>query len=97
MSFIQLISYRTHEPEKVGRLLDEWITNSAGQRTATRTRVGKDRNDPTRYVEILEFPSYEEAMRNSQLDVTTATDARFRPLIADLTFTDLDLVRDEQL
>lgn len=97
MGFIQLISYRTHEPGKVGRLLDEWITNSAGQRTAIRTRVGQDRNDPTRYVEILEFPSYEEAMRNSQLEVTTATDAEFRPLVADLIFTDLDIVRDEQL
>lgn len=97
MSFIQLISYRTSEPEKVGRLLDEWIANSAGQRTATRTRIGRDRNEPDRYVEILEFPSYEEAMRNSDLDVTNQTDSDFRPIVEDLTFTDVDIIRDQQL
>lgn len=97
MRFVQLISYRTHQPEEVSRLLDEWITNSAGQRTATRTRLGQDRNDPTRFVEILEFRSYEEAMRNSQLDVTTSIDSAFRPLVEDLTFTDLDIIREEDL
>ena len=55
-----------------GRLLDEWITNSAGQRTATRTRVGKDRNDPTHYFNIVFFDSYESAMENSNLPETEA-------------------------
>lgn len=97
MTFIQLISYRTSEPEKVSQLLDDWIATSEGQRTATRTRLGRDRNEPDRYVEILEFPSYEEAMRNSDLAVTTDVDTKFRPLVEDLRFTDLDVVRDEQL
>ncbi|MFI8171256.1 ester cyclase [Streptomyces sp. NPDC086081] len=49
-------------------------------------------------VEIVEFPSYEDAMRNSGLP---ETDRIFREMVAlcegTPTFTDLDVVRDEQL
>lgn len=97
MSFVQLLSYRTHRPEEVDRLLDDWIANSTGLRTAKRTRVGRDHDDPTRYVEILEFSSYEDAMHNSHLQATMDVDTRFRDLVDDLSFTDLDIVRSEEL
>ncbi len=97
MSFVQLISYRTSDPEQVDRLLDDWITDSAGVRTAKRTRVGRDRQDPNRYVEILEFDSYEDAVHNSRLRATTDVDERFRHVVEDLSFTDLDIVRGEDL
>lgn len=98
MTFIQLIEYRTTRPEEVSDLLDRWIAASDGKRTATRTRVGRDRNDPTRYVEVLEFPSYEQAQANSTLSETNAVHEEFVGLCEQPpTFVDLDVLRDEQL
>ncbi len=34
---------------------------------------------------------------DSKLDVTANIDSAFRPLVEDLTFTDLDIVREEDL
>lgn len=96
MGFIQIIDYRTECPEAVDRLLTEWINGSAGLRTATRTRVCRDLDDPTHYMEILEFDSYDDAMVNSELAVTNATHEAFVPLCTDgPRFINLDVIRDE--
>lgn len=78
--------------------MDLWIEQSQGKRTATHSILGKDRADSSHLVEIVEFPSYDVAMRNSQLP---ETDRIFREMVALCdempTFTDLDVVRDEAL
>ena len=49
-------------------------------------------------MEILEFPSHEEAMRNSVLPETNGIHERFVLLCAEPPrFVDLDVVREEQL
>lgn len=98
MTFVQLIEYRTTKPEAVDELLSRWIADSGGRRTATRTRVGRDRHDPHHFVEILEFPSHEAAMLNSQLPVTKGIHEQFVELCTELPrFVDLDIFREEQL
>jgi steroid delta-isomerase-like uncharacterized protein len=98
MTFVQLIDCRTDRFDEMNRLMDTWVEQTKGKRTATHAVVGKDRSDASHYIEIVEFPSYEEAMRNSGLP---ETDRIFRDMIALCeempTFTDLDVVRDEQL
>ncbi|MFK4101403.1 ester cyclase [Streptomyces sp. NPDC019531] len=98
MTFVQLIDCRTSRFDEMDRLMDTWVEQTKGKRTATHAVVGKDRSDSSHYVEIVEFPSYEEAMRNSNLP---ETDKIFRDLVALCdempTFTDLDVVRDEKL
>ncbi|MFD9396883.1 ester cyclase [Streptomyces sp. NPDC060000] len=98
MTFVQLIDCRTSRFDEMDRLMDTWVEQTRGKRTATHAVVGKDRSDASHFIEIVEFPSYEEAMRNSNLP---ETDKVFRELVAlcdELpTFTDLDVVRDEQL
>ncbi|EFE67614.1 MULTISPECIES: ester cyclase [Streptomyces] len=98
MTFVQLIDCRTNRFEEMDRLMDQWVEQTRGRRTATHTVVGKDRSDAEHVVEIVEFPSYEEAVRNSQLP---ETDRIFREMVAlcdgTPTFTDLDVVRDAQL
>ncbi|WP_437107593.1 ester cyclase [Streptomyces sp. enrichment culture] len=98
MTFVQLIDCRANRFEEMGRLMDRWVEQTGGKRTATHAVVGKDRSDTAHVVEIVEFPSYEEAMRNSQLP---ETDRIFRETVALCdgmpTFTDLDVVRDAQL
>ncbi|MGW0335988.1 ester cyclase [Streptomyces sp. NPDC003011] len=98
MTFVQLIDCRTSRFDEMNRLMDTWVEQTRGKRTATHAVVGKDRSDASHFVEIVEFPSYEEAMRNSGLP---ETDRIFRDMVAlcdaEPTFTDLDVVRDEQL
>ncbi|MFJ1806691.1 MULTISPECIES: ester cyclase [unclassified Streptomyces] len=98
MTFVQLIDCRTSRFDEMDRLMDTWVEQTRGKRTATHAVVGKDRSDASHFIEIVEFPSYEEAMRNSNLP---ETDKVFRELVALCdempTFTDLDVVRDEQL
>ncbi|MFE0451338.1 ester cyclase [Streptomyces sp. NPDC058914] len=98
MTFVQLIDCRTSRFDEMNRLLDSWVAQTKGKRTATHALVAKDRSDASHLIEIVEFPSYEEAMRNSNLP---ETDRIFREMVALCDempiFTDLDVVRDEQL
>jgi steroid delta-isomerase-like uncharacterized protein len=98
MTFVQLIDCRTSRFDEMNELMDTWVEKTKGRRTATHSVIGKDRSDANHFVEIVEFPSYEEAMRNSQLP---ETERIFQEMVALCeampTFTDLDVVRDDQL
>ncbi|WP_137993897.1 ester cyclase [Streptomyces vilmorinianum] len=98
MTFVQIIDCKTSRVDDLNRLMDKWVEQTKGKRTATHSIVGKDRSDASHVVEIVEFPSYDVAMRNSQLP---ETDRIFREMVALCdempTFTDLDVVRDEQM
>lgn len=98
MTFVQLIDCRTSRFDEMNRLMDRWVEQTKGKRTATHDILGKDRSDPSHFVEIVEFPSYEEAMRNSNLPETNRIFQEMVALCEETpTFTDLDVVRDEQL
>ena len=98
MTFLQVIDCKTSRADELNRLMDSWVEATQGKRTATHSIVGRDRADSTHVVEIVEFPSYEEAMKNSHLP---ETDRIFREMVAlcdgEPSFTDLDVMRDEQL
>ncbi|MEU0970198.1 ester cyclase [Streptomyces sp. NPDC005917] len=98
MTFVQLIECRTSRPDEMDRLMDRWFAQTQGKRTATHAVVGRDRSDASHVVEIVEFPSYEEAMRNSNLPETDKVLHEMLALCDGMpTFTDLDVVRDERL
>ncbi|MFE0687422.1 ester cyclase [Streptomyces sp. JH002] len=98
MTFVQVIDLKTTRVGEMNRLMDRWTEATRGKRTATHSIVGKDRSDSTHVVEIVEFPSYEEAMRNSKLPETDRIFKEMMELCDDVPrFTDLDVVRDEQL
>lgn len=98
MAFVQIIDCRTEKLDELNQLMDTWVAQTQGTRTASHAMVGTDHADPTHVVEIVEFPSYEAAMRNSGLP---ETDRIFREMVAlcdaPPTFTDLDVVRDMSL
>lgn len=98
MTFVQVIDCKTSRTDELNRLMDAWVDATQGKRTATHSIVGQDRADATHVVEIVEFPSYEEAQKNSHLP---ETDRIFREMVAlcdgEPSFTDLDVMRDEQL
>ncbi|MBO8187963.1 ester cyclase [Streptomyces spirodelae] len=98
MTFVQFIDCKTGNVDQLDRLMDDWVEATQGKRTATHSMVGQDRSDSTHVIEIVEFPSYEEAMKNSELPETNRI---FQELVAACdempTFTDLDVIRDDQL
>ncbi|WP_432174863.1 ester cyclase [Streptomyces sp. Tue6028] len=98
MTFVQLIDCKTSRFDEMNRLMDTWVEQTRGKRTATHSVIGQDRSDASHFIEIVEFPSYEEAVRNSNLP---ETDRIFQEMVAlcdeTPTFTDLDVIRDEQL
>ena len=96
MAFIQIIEFTTTQPEKVQELVDQWSTATEGKRTVDRTTLTADRDRPNTYVQIVEFPSYEDAMANSGLPET----AEFADKLAGLCegppmFRNLDVRRVE--
>lgn len=72
MSFVQIIEYTTTREDEVEALLKETLAATEGKRTSTRAMRCTDRDKPNTYINIVEFPSYEAAMENSQMPEVTA-------------------------
>ena len=95
MKFLQTIQYRTTRFDDVAKLLDEFTSATEGRRTTERAVVGRDRERPDTYVTVVEFASYEDAMRNNDLPETARFAEQMAKLCDDVTFTNLDVVREE--
>jgi hypothetical protein len=78
MAFIQLIDIATTRPDEVEALVADYRERTAGRRTAQRGTCAKDRGRPNTYLQIVEFPSYEDAMANSDLPETADFVRRLR-------------------
>jgi hypothetical protein len=98
MPFIQIIEYKTSRIEELNAALDGWLEATRGKRAATRGVQTKDRDADNTYAQIVEFPSYEEAMANSDLLETSEFAARLASLCdGPPTFRNLDVLREEQM
>ena len=98
MSFIQIIEYRTSRIDELAELMDEWLAETEGKRSATRSTQAQDRENPGTYVQIVEFPSYEAAMENSDRPETGEFAAKMSALCDGTpTFRNLDVTRSEQM
>jgi hypothetical protein len=96
MQFVQTIEFRTHRLDELNALLDAWTQQAGDQATMPmRAWQCKDRDADDVYMHIVEFSSYEDAMRNS---ADPRTDAMFKKLVelcdAPPTFRNLDLVSE---
>jgi hypothetical protein len=80
MKFIQAFEFTTTRIDDVEAVIDKWVVQSDGRRTVERSVLAADRDRPQAYVQIVEFPSYEEAMENSALPET----AEFAQRLAEL-------------
>ena len=96
MAFVQLIEFTTSDYDKVKALDDEWERATEGVRTARRSLVTRDRNNPDRHVVIVFFDSYESAMENSALPATGKFASEVGTLVDGMAFTDLDVLEDRE-
>ncbi|HMC51713.1 MAG TPA: hypothetical protein VKI64_03055 [Acidimicrobiales bacterium] len=98
MRFVQLIEFRTTRVDEFNALLDQWLEQTEGTRTAERAIEGRDRDQADTYVQIVEFPSYEQAMENSKRPETAELAERLAKLCdGPATFRNLDVVREERM
>src|SRR5262245_22479964 len=92
MSFVQIIDFTTRQYDDVRSVMDEWTAATEGKRRAARWMIGKDRDRANHFVEVVEFPSYDEAMRNNELSETVEFAQRIRELCDDVAFYNIDNV-----
>ncbi|MEU8567067.1 hypothetical protein AB0C51_01690 [Streptomyces pathocidini] len=95
MTFVQVIEYETTREDEMERLFEQWLQTTEGKRTVTRDVHTKDRDNPTHYVDIVEFPSYEGAMLNSDLPETQRLAEEFRSLCTgEPRFMNLEVIEE---
>jgi hypothetical protein len=98
MSFVQIIEFTTNRIDDVEALVSEWETQTAGRRTAQRGTFSQDRDRPNTYVQIVEFPSFEDAMANSALPETASFAERLAQLCdGPIGFRNLDVRSVEEM
>lgn len=98
MKFIQIIEYRTTSIDELNAVLDEWLEKTKGKRAATRAVQTRDRDVVDTYLQIVEFPSHEDAIANSNLPETSEFAAQLAALCdGPPTFRNLEVLREEQM
>jgi hypothetical protein len=98
MPFIQIIEYKTSRIDELNAALDGWLEATKGKRAASRGVQTKDRDATNTYVQIVEFPSYEEAMANSNLPETSEFAAKLASLCdGPPSFRNLEVLREEEM
>ncbi len=99
MAFIQIIDFRTSRIDEVQSLGREWEAAAAESATTARRRIlVRDRQVADRYLNIVFFDSYEQAMQNSKLPVTQEFAQKVTALVdGEPTFVDLDVIEDVDL
>jgi quinol monooxygenase YgiN len=98
VKFVQIIEFKTSDIDGFNRTLDEWLAKTTGVRTSSRAVQGRDRDNENVYFNIIEFPSYEAAMENSNRPETAEFAAQLAKLCdGPATFRNLDVTREEEM
>jgi molybdopterin synthase catalytic subunit len=93
--FVQVIEWRTSRIDEVQKLNEEWRERFP-EMGPTRVLVGRSREDTGNYLTLVEFESYEAAMKNSQDPATSEFAERMGKLCdGPPTFRDLDVIQEE--
>jgi hypothetical protein len=64
MPFVQIMSYTTTNRAEMDAALQQWQEDTRDVRRARRRLLLQDRDAAHRYVEVVFFDSYEDAMHN---------------------------------
>jgi hypothetical protein len=95
MAFVQIIEFRTSDIDAMEEVGRRWEEATAGTRTARRRILCRDRNDASRFFNVVFFDSYESAMENSRLPATERFSAEMMGYAqGPPTFYDLDIIDD---
>jgi hypothetical protein len=93
MKFVQIIDFETERMDEMRELIQEAEKRAAGRSGGpTHRMVLQDRSRSNRYLVVIEFESYEDAMRNSNDPETTKMAEKLAALCTrPPSFTDCDV------
>jgi hypothetical protein len=95
MGFVQIIEFRTSDFEAMQQVGNEWEAAAGADSKARRRVLCKDRDSEDRYLNIVFFDSYEDAMENSALPATHEFSQRMMAFAdGEPTFFNLDVLED---
>ncbi|WP_194904030.1 hypothetical protein [Catenulispora rubra] len=101
MKFMQIIDFETERMDEMTELMRQFEAASRASGRAehpTYRTVLRDRANPDRYVVVVEFDSYEEAMANSSHPDTTAFSQKMAGLVSrPPVFTDCDILEQSEI
>jgi hypothetical protein len=97
MTFVQIIEFETDRQGELEKLYDEWLTATEGKRTVLHEFHTQDRENPSHFVDIVEFPSYEQAMVNNDLPETQRIAEQMREVCKTTPrFINLNVLREDK-
>jgi len=94
-SFIQIIEYSSSNIDEISKLAEDFREkrSAEGPGGPTMGLITASKDQPGRYMTIVEFPSYEAAMENSNHTLTQEFSQRMSELCdGPPTFYNLDLI-----
>jgi hypothetical protein len=96
MGFVQIMKMTSSKFDELEAAHEDWLKETEGQRTVTRELVCANRDKPGEYWIVVEFPSYDDAMKNNELPATARIAEKMLSLCdGPPEFLNLDLVRQD--
>ena len=80
--FVQLIEFEATDVDAVTAMLERFRDENPGALTWSASTVTEDRDRSGTYVAIVEFPSYEKAMKEQGNPATSALSANLAELMS---------------
>ena len=97
MGYVQIIELQTGRFDEVEALHEAWLADTVGTRTTKSETILADRDQPGRYLVVVEFPDEAAAAQNDALAATGRFAEQLRDLLDEPpTFRNLDLVRTDR-
>jgi hypothetical protein len=69
-AFVQVVEFHTGDLDRFRGLAEDWRTAIGREATARWALITADRDRPDTYLELVAFPDFESAMRNSDHPMT---------------------------
>ena len=92
-AFIQLIEFHAKDLDRFRALEEEWRERMGRETTARWMTVTADHDRADTYVQVVAFPDYASAMRNSEHPVTTEISKKMQEVTeGEAHFRNLDVV-----
>lgn len=92
MTFVQTLSFTCSDDDALFELMTDWGEHTVGAIGYWQSVMMKDRDRPGSWVLWVEFPSFDEAMQNSNRPETDGYARRLRELVGDIEYRNFDLV-----
>ncbi|NUP50134.1 MAG: hypothetical protein HOW97_22910 [Catenulispora sp.] len=100
MKFVQIIDFQTEHMDEMREAMRQWEQQAATEDRdvkPTHRMVLQDRDHPNHYLVVVEFNSYEEAMKNSARDDTTALSEKLGALTSTRDFINCDVLDSKDI